>query len=114
MRTLGETAEHARSMLVGARNDAYGSPRDTYALAGKLFSIYVENTPKSLNFSAEDCIVFMACVKLARWIRNPEHLDSIDDATAYMSMLGDIIRENRAVEIVASTKPAPTAYKVGS
>lgn len=79
----------AHNLITGARQNAYGHPKDDYA---KVLRIFQSLTGIRLAYS--DAIFFMVSVKLARLVTNLEagkfHRDSIVDAAGYLGVMAMI------------------------
>lgn len=78
---MDDTLREAAQLLTGARNDAYGNPRDTYARAAGAFQAMTGR-----EFAADDMVLAMLCVKLAREAKNHKR-DNLVDLAAYASIL---------------------------
>lgn len=77
---LSETAE-----IVRDRGLVYGSPADNHLRIAKLWSVYLERA-----IEPEQVAMCMALVKVARLIESPKHLDSYQDAAAYLCIAAEI------------------------
>ena len=100
---LDDTLREAAQLLTGARNDAYGDPRDTYSRAAAMWSAM---TGKAMT--ASEAVAFMVCVKLAR--EGKRHgRDNVVDLAAYAAIL-QYIQEPVALQSfrVSDSPPSPT------
>ena len=77
---LNETAE-----IVKDRGLVYGSPSVNHLRIAKLWSVYLERA-----IEPEQVAMCMALVKIARLIESPKHLDSYQDAAAYLAIAAEI------------------------
>jgi len=77
---LNETAE-----IVRDRGLVYGSPSVNHLRIAKLWSVYFERA-----IEPEQVAMCMALVKVARLIESPKHLDSYQDAAAYLCIAAEI------------------------
>ena len=77
---LSETAEIVRN-----RGLVYGSPAVNHLRIAKLWSVYFERA-----IEPEEVAMCMALVKIARLIESPKHLDSYQDAAAYICIAAEI------------------------
>lgn len=77
---LNETAE-----IVKNRGRVYGSPSVNHLRIAKLWSVYLERAVEP-----EQVAMCMALVKIARLIESPKHLDSYQDAAAYLAIAAEI------------------------
>jgi hypothetical protein len=84
--------EEAQEAIFGARNVAYGHPRDNFTHTAKLWSAH-----KGVEFSAQEVAEFMVLLKLSR-LQNGYHRDSVVDIAGYA---GTIERLQEPVEPTA-------------
>ena len=79
-----EILEAARICVCGEREQDYGSPEDSFALIGKLWSAYM-----GVPFSPKDVAMCMALLKVAR-INAGNKADSFVDLAGYAACAGEI------------------------
>lgn len=83
--------EEAQRIIFGARQDTYGHALDNYTRLAGMFNALFEAKLKS-PFSAEDMLINMIMVKLARQV-NSKHHDNLVDLAGYTGLLQEIDRE---------------------
>lgn len=71
----------ARDLTCGPREQSYGSPVDNMSDTAALWSAYL-----GAPVTAQQVAVCMALVKIARLRTSPAHMDSHDDAAAYIAI----------------------------
>lgn len=76
-----ECLARARDLTMGDRNDAYGPVAPNFDSAAVLWSGY-----KGVPFTGQDVAVMQALLKISRIKASPTHMDSHDDAAAYMAI----------------------------
>lgn len=79
-----EILEAARICVCGEREQDYGSPEDSFALIGKLWSAYM-----GVPVSPKDVAMCMALLKVAR-IKAGDKVDSFVDLAGYAACAGEI------------------------
>lgn len=79
-----EILEAARVCVCGEREQDYGSPEDSFALIGKLWSAYM-----GVPVSPKDVAMCMALLKVAR-IKAGDKVDSFVDLAGYAACAGEI------------------------
>ena len=79
-----EILEVARICVCGEREQDYGSPEDSFALIGKLWSAYM-----GAPVSPKDVAMCMALLKVAR-IKAGNKADSFIDLAGYAACAGEI------------------------
>lgn len=79
-----EILEAARVCVCGERERDYGSPEDSFALIGKLWSAYM-----GVPVSPKDVAMCMALLKVAR-IKAGDKVDSFVDLAGYAACAGEI------------------------
>ena len=79
-----ELLEAARVCVCGEREQDYGSPEDSFALIGKLWSAYM-----GVPVSPKDVAMCMALLKVAR-IKSGGKVDSFVDLAGYAACAGEI------------------------
>ena len=79
-----EILEAARVCVCGEREQDYGSPEDSFALIGKLWSAYM-----GVPVSPKDVAMCMALLKVAR-IKSGGKVDSFVDLAGYAACAGGI------------------------
>lgn len=71
----------AEALTCGPRNAAYGGPVGNMSDTAALWSAFL-----GVPVSASQVAVCMALLKIARLRTSPDHMDSHDDAAAYLAM----------------------------
>lgn len=71
----------AEQLTCGPRNRSYGSPVGNMAETAKLWSAFL-----GVEITGAQVATCMALVKIARLRTSPDHMDSHDDAAAYMAI----------------------------
>ena len=79
-----EILEAARVCVCGEREQDYGTPENSFALIGKLWTAYM-GTP----FTPKDVAMMMALLKVAR-IKGGDTADSVVDLAGYAACAGEI------------------------
>lgn len=85
-----EMLQRVERLVCGDRDEQYGPPEDSFGSIAVLAS-EVLGRP----FTPLDVALFMACLKLARLKRDPEHLDSWIDLGGYAVCGGSIVLGRR-------------------
>lgn len=84
-----ETLIEAFELITGPRNDDYSHPLDDYSQVVRIFRALT-----GIQMTAEEGVLFMVSVKLARLTHNLEqgkfHQDSLVDAAGYLGCLAMI------------------------
>ncbi len=83
-------AEISKAVLID-RNNAYGSPEDSFGTIAHLWALYLDarmqkqadGTVTVLPLKAHDVAAMMMLFKVARISKNPSHIDSWADAGGY-------------------------------
>jgi hypothetical protein len=75
---------------VSDREGSYGSPKLNYDRAANLINSVLDNT---LNepLCANDVVMIMCCIKLARLIETPDHEDSMVDLAGYAAIMSEVV-----------------------
>lgn len=74
----------AAKIVCGDRDVQYGSPEDSFALIGELWSVYLAARANgSLCITPTDVAVMMSLLKVARIAANPTKADSFVDLAGY-------------------------------
>lgn len=76
--------EAARVCVCGEREQDYGTPEDSFALIGRLWTAYT-----GVPFTPKDVAMCMALLKIAR-IKNGDKPDSFIDLAGYAACAGEI------------------------
>ena len=71
----------AEALTCGPRNEAYGGPVGNMADTAALWSAFL-----GVPVTGQQVAVCMALVKIARLRTSPDHMDSHDDAAAYIAI----------------------------
>lgn len=79
-----EILEAARVCVCGEREQDYGTPEDSFALIGKLWTAYT-----GVTYTPKDVAVMMALLKVAR-IKASDKADSFVDLAGYAACAGEI------------------------
>lgn len=79
-----EILEAARVCVCGEREQDYGTPEDSFALIGKLWTAYM-----GVLFTPKDVAMLMALLKVAR-IKAGDKADSFVDLAGYAACAGEI------------------------
>lgn len=77
-------SDEAKKLVLGDRNQTYGTPKDDYTCTAALWSAYLSGI-LSNPITPEQAIMMMALVKVSRLARNPTHHDSLVDAHGYLT-----------------------------
>ena len=82
--TRSEILEKSRVCVCGEREQDYGTPEDSFALIGRLWSVYM-----GVEFTPKDVAMLMALLKVAR-IKKGDTPDSFVDLAGYAACAGEI------------------------
>lgn len=80
--------DRAKELTCGPRNQTYGDPYDNMSDTAKLWSAYL-----GVDVLPHQVAVCMALIKVARTMKTPNHMDSHDDAAAFMAMAYECVLE---------------------
>lgn len=80
-----EILEKAKQVVIGAREDAYGSPEDNFAKIAELWSVYLDK-----GIDSEDVAVMMILLKVARIRGGQAKEDNWVDIAGYAACGGEI------------------------
>lgn len=86
-----EILEAARVCVCGEREQDYGTPEDSFALIGKLWTAYM-----GVHFTPKDVAMMMALLKVAR-IKAGDTADSFVDLAGYAACAGEIATEVKCI-----------------
>ena len=86
-----EILEAARVCVCGEREHDYGTPEDSFALIGKLWTAYMR-----VPFTPKDVAMMMALLKVAR-IKAGDKEDSFVDLAGYAACAGEIATEVKCI-----------------
>lgn len=90
--TREELLDKAKEIVMGARQENYGSPESNFKTIATLWSTYVSTTlGKQLTFDPVDVAVMMVLMKVARLANKPDHMDSWIDIAGYAANGAEII-----------------------
>jgi hypothetical protein len=93
---LGDLLDEAKQIITGERQDAYGSPEDSFSLIGSLWSAYLgrEITPREV---ADMMILF----KVARLKGQKPTRDTYCDIAGYAAIAADRMMEVETMETLS-------------
>lgn len=83
--------EEALSIVFGAREKAYGHPRDDFARIASLWNGYMGGKFGVTPFTATDVPHMMVLLKMARLMETPDHRDSIVDIAGYAATAARVV-----------------------
>jgi|DEB0MinimDraft_10_1074344.scaffolds.fasta_scaffold01320_10 hypothetical protein len=86
--TRDEILDTAKQLINGERQQHYGSPKDSFARIGDLWTAYLGDAI-AVRISAVDAANMLALLKIARLANGP-HQDSFIDACGYMALAGEM------------------------
>jgi len=78
--------KHAAS-VVANRRDTYGEPGEAMNAIAKRWSLTL-----GVPVTAAQVVLCLIDLKLARLVRDPNHLDSMVDVAGYAAMLREVVR----------------------
>lgn len=84
-----EILDAAKACVCGEREQDYGTPEDSFARIGKLWTAYM-----GVPFTSKDVAMMMALLKVAR-IHNGDKMDSFIDLAGYAACAGEIAGKER-------------------
>ena len=97
---LGDLLDEAKQIITGERQDAYGSPEDSFALIGKLWGGYLER-----KITVREVADMMILFKVARLKGQKPTRDTYRDISGYAAIAADRLlprEENMGGDIAAS------------
>ena len=80
--------DEAAKLTAGDRQDLYGNPADNWQKVAEIASAILG----SKVLTAEECVLVMLAVKLARLSRAPDHRDSQIDVAGYAWVLSQVAK----------------------
>jgi hypothetical protein len=90
MTTKETVMRQAIAAVTGARQDAYGGPKEAFQIAAEFTEVYIRNRKKACEVrgipyehSAVDQVLLMVLIKVSRLISSPKHTDSWRDLCGY-------------------------------
>jgi hypothetical protein len=83
--TVGELLEQA-AVVVASRHDAYGEPVELFQQIARRWSLTL-----GIQISPVQVALCMIDLKLARLVRNPNHVDSIVDIAGYAGVWAEVL-----------------------
>jgi hypothetical protein len=89
--TRTRVLEEASRLIDGERSKVYGDPRVNHDRIARLFSVVL-----GIEVTASTACLLMACVKIARLVQTPDHLDSLVDLAAYAALAAECLEEPAA------------------
>ena len=87
-----EALDKLREVLVDRGTD-YGSPLRNHGMVAELVNVLNKHHVRSGNYEAEDTMLMMILIKVARLMTTPEHTDSWLDIAGYALCAMDAIKE---------------------
>ena len=84
--------EKVASTILGARQDTYGNPEDSFSLISQYWSVYlrIEITPTQVAD-------MMELLKIARRQNQQFHLDNYIDGAGYAILAGELAAERKSI-----------------
>lgn len=79
--TRTECLKRAQDIVMGQREDEYGTPEDSFSAIAALWTAYIGY--KAVKFTAADVACMMILLKIARLKGSASHADSWVDAAGY-------------------------------
>lgn len=98
--------EEAQQLIHGARNVAYGHPRDNFAAIASLWNGYLGAMGERREFSGQDVANMMILMKVGRVCNDNWHRDSYTDIAGYA---GTAERMQEPIEVPADDEPVGEA-----
>ena len=90
--------EEALDIVFGAREKAYGHPRDDFARIANLWNAYCRNRAEDADvhnavfeFQPYDVAYMMILLKMSRLTATPDHRDSIVDIAGYAATAARVV-----------------------
>jgi len=80
-------------LVLADRGDDYGSPLDNHQIVADLFNVVLTHHKRADKLEAEDTMLLMILIKVARLCNSPEHIDSWLDMAGYSVCGIDAINE---------------------
>ena len=99
-----EILEAARVCVCGEREQDYGTPEDSFALIGKLWTAYM-----GVLFEPKDVAMMMALLKVARCMAC-DKADSFVDLAGYAACAGEIATEVKCIDSYEKYTAAGNKY----
>jgi hypothetical protein len=88
---VSDVLEKAIAMVDGDRQEAYGSPEDSFGTISKLWTAYFEG---NVYFAAYDVAMMMILLKVARDMYNPKE-DNYIDIAGYAACADRIVKAEK-------------------
>lgn len=85
MATRTDILDKAKEIVMGHRQEDYGTPEDNFSFIAKLWSAYL-----NMELEAEDVALMMTLFKVARIATGTGTEDSYIDACGYLACGGEI------------------------
>ncbi len=98
---LGDLLDEAKQIITGDRQDAYGSPEDSFYLIAQLWDAYLSAHPRDKKTLGKemsqiepiDVARMMTLLKIARMVCGQDKRDNYADAAGYLAIAADRMLE---------------------
>lgn len=86
-----EILDAVKKTICNDRQDVHGNPEDTHALIATLWEAYLGNRAEKIGIIEADDVAIMMCLfKIARYAKNPAHLDNVIDLIGYAAIAAEL------------------------
>ncbi len=96
MTKKGNILDEAKRLVMGAREDLYGTPKENWQDTADMMTAFLHSTGKlsrDIQLVPEEAALMMICVKLARLGRKPVVGDNLVDVGGYALVVQRILTE---------------------